>query len=398
MISNKANKVEGSITMAISALAKQMKTDGEDILSFSAGEPDYDTPDFIKKAAKKALDEGKTTYTPAAGITELKKAIVNKLKQDQNLTYARDQVVVSCGAKHAIYNALITLLNPNDEVIVPTPYWVSYPDQIKLADGIPVFIETDDTTAFKITPQQLKNTITKKTKALILNSPSNPTGSIYSKKELTEIGNIATDAGVTIISDEIYEKLVYDGNTHTSIAECGEHIKNNTIIINGVSKAYAMTGWRIGYIAAPKEIATAIGRIQSHTTSNPCSISQWASVTALEKGASTIEMMRASFEKRKQIMVNGLNNISGISCLNPAGAFYVFPNISKLYGKTSQTNLQIKNSLTFCEALLKEAKIACIPGIGFGADNYIRLSYATSEKDIKEGLERIEKWVKTLTK
>ncbi len=396
MIAKRASGVTDSITMAISALAQKLKKDGLDVLSFGAGEPDFDTPEIVKKSAIDAINAGKTKYTAATGIIELKEAVIAKLKRDNSLSYTPQEIVISCGAKHTIYNTMMALIDPGDEVIIPSPYWVSYPDQVHLCDGVPVFIHTTDQTRFKITPEQLKAAITPRSKLLILNSPSNPTGSVYSRSELEKIAEIALANNLLVLSDEIYEKLIYAPHEHVSIASLSEDMKQHTIVVNGVAKAYAMTGWRIGYCAAPARIANAIGTIQSHSTSNPNTPAQWASVTALNDVHAEIETMRIEFEKRRTVMVNGLNKISGISCLNPDGAFYTFPNVSALLGKTCASG-KIENSAQLCQFLLKEALVACIPGSGFGAEGYIRLSYATSLSDIENGISRIEKWVNQLT-
>lgn len=394
MLSKRAQNIKDSITMAISAEAKRLKGEGKDILSFSAGEPDFDTPEFIKQAAKEALDAGKTKYTAASGIPELKKAVCDKLKRDQNLDYAPDNIVISCGAKHSIFNVLMALIEEGDEVIIPAPYWVSYPDQVEIMGGTPVIIESLESNNFRITPEQLEKAITPATKLVVLNSPSNPTGSVYTREELTALSKVIEKHNVLVLSDEIYEKLVYDGE-HVSILECNPAIKDKTIIVNGVAKAYSMTGWRIGYLAAPKAIASAVGKLQSQSTSNPTSIAQWASVTAIEKGDTAIEEMKKAFVERRNVMIEGLNQIDRITCLKPEGAFYAFPNVSSFYGKRYQDKV-ITNSLEFCEYLLKDQLVACVPGIGFGAPNNIRFSYATSLDEIKKGLDRVKAFVAKL--
>ncbi len=396
MIANRAADVTDSITMAISALAMKLKKEGQDVLSFGAGEPDFDTPDVIKQAAIKAIEQGKTKYTAATGIAELKEAVCAKFLKENGVGYSPAQIVISCGAKHSIFNAIMALINPGDEVIIPAPYWVSYPDQVQLCGGKPVFIETDDRSAFKITPQQLRDAITPKTKLFILNSPSNPTGSVYSRAELAALAEVLVEKQVLVLSDEIYEKLIYAGHEHVCIAALSEEIKALTILVNGVAKAYAMTGWRIGYTAAPPAIATAMGMIQSHSTSNPTTPAQWASVAALTQPIPEVEMMRCEFESRRVLMVEGLNQIPGVRCVMPAGAFYTFPNVSGLFGKTTLSGVVIRDSAQLCELLLKEALVACVPGSGFGAEGYIRLSYATSRSDIQRGIERIHQWVSAL--
>ena len=394
-LSEKASTVKDSITMAITALAAQMTAEGTKVLSFSAGEPDFDTPQNIKQAGINAIKAGKTKYTAASGIIELKKAVCKKLKQDTGLTYGPENIVITCGAKHAIYNAFMAVLNPGDEVLIPTPYWVSYPDQAKLVGAIPVLIETTDKAEFKITPDQLEKAITPKTRLLILNSPSNPTGSIYTQAELEDLAEIILKYQIMVLSDEIYEKLIYDGEKHISIATLSPRLKALTLLVDGVAKSHSMTGWRIGYIAAEAPIAKAMGQIQSHTTSNPTTPAQWAALEALEGPQATVQTMKKEFDTRRKIMVESLNAIPGITCLLPKGAFYTFPNISSCYGKKSASGL-ITDSVTFCANLLKEEHVACVPGSGFGADNHIRLSYATSLNDIKEGIKKIARFVSSL--
>lgn len=391
LLSAAANSVGNSITMAISAKAKAMRSEGLDVLGFSAGEPDFDTPQVVKDSGIKAIQDGETKYTPASGLIELKKAIVKKLKRDQNLDYAPDEIIVSCGAKHSLYNVMAAMINPGDEVIIPTPYWVSYPDQVLIAGGKPVFVEGKENNQFKITPEQLEQSITPKTKLFILNSPSNPTGSLYTEAELRALGQVLTAHRLHVISDEIYEKLVYEGHQHISIASLSPELKDLTLVVNGASKAYSMTGWRIGYTAGNKEIISAMGRLQSHTTSNPTTPSQWAAITAIESDDSLIEHMVAAFSERRSYMVKRLNAIPGITCNEPFGAFYAFPNISGLFGKTSPSGT-LTGSLDFCERLLEDAQVACVPGAAFGAEGFVRLSYATSMDVIEKGLDRLEKW------
>lgn len=395
VLSNRALNIKDSITMAITAKANQMKANGESVLSFSAGEPDFNTPDPINQAAKHAIDQAKTRYTPAAGIIELRQAICQKLLHDQGLQYDDSQIVVSCGAKHSIYNALLSIINEGDEVIIPAPYWVSYPDQVELVGGVPVIIETHDTEHFKITPEKLRSALSSKSKCVIINSPSNPTGAVYTKEELNALKEVIETNDLLVISDEIYEKLIYGSHTHTSIAELSSTMQERTLLINGVSKSYAMTGWRIGYTAAPSEIAKAMGKIQSQTTSNPSSIAQWAALEAINGSQDTVTDMQCEFEKRRKIMSDGLNAIDGVTCLLPIGAFYAFPNVSSHYQKEYKGS-KIKGSADFCKALLDSEKVACVPGGGFGADKHIRLSYAASMEDILEGLERIRTFVSRL--
>lgn len=390
-LSKKALAISPSVTLEITAKAKAMKAEGIDVIGFGAGEPDFDTPDNIKEAGIKAINEGLTRYTAASGIVELKEAICKKLRVDNNLEYSPDNIVISSGAKHSIFNALMAVINPGDEVIVGIPYWVSYPEMIRLAGGVPVYIETKEEKDFKFTTEDLERVRTDKTKALILNSPSNPTGAIYEKGELIEIANWAVKNGIIVISDEIYEKLVYDGE-HISIASLNSEIKDLTIVINGMSKAYAMTGWRIGYAAANNEIAKVMSNVQSHTTSNPCSISQYASVEGILGDQDDVYKMREEFKKRRDFMVDKVNSIKGLSCRKPKGAFYIMVNITEMKGKTID-GITINDSLDMAKLLLDKAKVAVIPGIGFGADDYIRLSYATSMENIEEGLNRIQEVV-----
>jgi aspartate aminotransferase len=391
-LSKKAKSISPSSTLAIDAKAKKMKADGIDVIGFGAGEPDFDTPVHIKEAAIKAINEGFTKYTPASGTLDLKQAICRKLKKDNGLEYAPSNIVISNGAKHSLVNAFQAICNPGDEVIIPAPYWVSYPEMVKLADGVPVIINTTEKDGFKFTISQLKEAITDKTKAIVLNSPSNPTGMIYSKDELNKIADLAVSKGIFIVSDEIYEKLVYDGFEHFSIASLNEKIKELTILVNGVSKTYAMTGWRIGYTASDAEIAKIMGNVQSHATSNPNSIAQKAAVAALDGPQDDVEMMVKEFINRRDYMVERINSIPGLSCIKPNGAFYVMMNISKLIGKEIN-GVVIKGSDDLANLLLEKAKVALVPGSGFGTDVNVRLSYATSLKNITEGLNRIEKFL-----
>jgi aspartate aminotransferase len=394
-ISERAKNVSPSPTLAITAKAKQMKADGIDVISFGAGEPDFDTPQNVKDATCKALEAGVTKYTPTSGTPELKQAICAKLKRDNGLDYTPAQIVVSIGAKHSLYNAIMTLCNPGDEVIIPAPYWVTYPEQVKMANGIPVFVHTDESTGFKMTSDRLKAAITPKTKILILNSPSNPTGSVYNRADLEEIARIAVEKGIYVISDEIYEKMVYAGNEHVSIASFSPEIKKLTVLVNGLSKSFAMTGWRVGYVAAEQEIAGAMTRIQDHSTSNPVSFVQKGAVEALNGPQDSVAMMVGEFDKRRKVIVAGLNAIHGIDCFDPGGAFYVFPNISGLFGK-SWNGKVINGADGFADYLLEEAKVAVVPGTGFGAKQNIRLSYATSMESITKGIERIAQAVEKL--
>jgi len=391
LISKRIGQINPSPTLSITAKAKKMQAEGINVIGFGAGEPDFDTPSSIKEAAKVALDKGFTKYTPTSGIKELKEAIVKKFKIDNQLEYSPDEIIVSCGAKHSIFNAILTLCEEGDEIIVPSPYWVSYPEMIKIAGAKAVILKTTAENNFKITVQQLEEAIGPKTKLIIINSPSNPTGMVYTESELKEMSKIIVKAGIYCISDEIYEKIIYE-QRHISIASLGEEIKKRTIVVNGVSKAYSMTGWRIGYCAGPKEIIQAMSNLQDHSTSNPNSISQYASVSALEGSQRDLEDMVSEFRKRRDFMVSKINSIKGLSCLEPEGAFYCWVNIEDILNKR-YNNILIKDSFTLTELLLTEAKVAVVPGCVFGDDNFIRLSYAASLKNIQEGLNRIEEFI-----
>jgi aspartate aminotransferase len=392
MLSKKAMKISPSLTLAITAKAKKMKAEGIDVIGFGAGEPDFNTPKNIQQAAIKAIEAGQTRYTAASGIIELKEAVVNKFKKDNNLTYKTSQIIISTGAKQCLANIFQAILNPGDEVLIGAPYWVSYPELVQLADGVPTFVDTEESNSFKLTIEALEKAVTKNTKAMILNSPNNPTGTAYTKEELEKIATFAQKHDIIIISDEIYEKLLYGESGHISIASLSEDAYNRTIVINGVSKAYAMTGWRIGYAAASEKITSLMSNIQSHTTSNPCSISQYASVEALNGDQSEVEKMKQEFKKRRDFMVDRINSINNLSCVKPEGAFYVMVNISKVLNKEVDGKI-IKDSLTFSDLLLEKEKVAVIPGIAFGVDDFIRLSYATSMENIEKGLNRIEDFV-----
>jgi len=396
VLSNRAKSLKPSPTLAINAKAKSMQAQGISVISFGAGEPDFDTPENIKLAAKKALDAGFTKYTPVGGIDDLKDAIIKKFQRDIQVTYKRSEIIVSCGGKHSFYNLAQAIFDQGEEVIIPAPYWVSYPPMVALANGTPVIVETMEKNEFKITPEELKKAITPKTKALVINSPSNPTGSAYTKKELEKIAEVALSKNFFVISDEIYEKIVYDGFEFTSIASLSEEMKKRTIIVHGVAKTYAMTGWRIGYTAGSEEIISAMNNIQSQSTSNPTSISQKASVEALAGPQDEVGKMVTAFGQRRNYIVDRLNKIPGVSCYKPVGSFYVFPNFSSYYGKSFQGK-KIENSTHLADFFLDVAKVAVVPGVEFGADPFERLSYATSMEDIKEGLNRIEEALKKLS-
>jgi aspartate aminotransferase len=387
-ISNRAAALSPSLTLAVDSKAKQMKADGIDVVGFGAGEPDFDTPQHIKDAAIKALNEGFTKYTPAAGIPELRQAVADKFKRENGLSYKPSQIIVSCGGKHSCYNVIMATCEPGDEVIIPSPYWLSYPEMVKLAGATPVIIPTTDQNEFKVTPAQLRQAITPRTRLFILNSPSNPTGSLYTREEIKALGDICVQKNVLIMSDEIYEKLVYDGAEHTSVAGFSPAHYEHTIIVHGFAKAYSMTGWRLGYLAAPEPIARAIDAIQSHSTSNPTSFAQKGGVAALNGPQDHIPVWLAEYSKRRAYAHKRLNEIPGISCVNARGAFYLFPNISRLGLKSSD----------FCSRLLDQEKVAAVPGIAFGADDYFRISYATGMKNIEKGLDRLAKFAKSLAK
>ena len=389
-IAKRAMTIKPSPTLATAAKAKAMKAQGIDVVDFGVGEPDFDTPENVKQAGIRAIQSGFTKYTPAGGTDELKDAVIDKFKKDNNLAYERSQVLISCGAKHSLYNIAEALFDPGDEVIIPAPYWVSYPDQVLLNDATPVIVETTAEEGFTLTAKKLEQSVTKKTKALVLNSPSNPTGLAYDRKTLEEIAAVAVRHQFYVISDEIYEKLLYDGFNHCSIASLGKEIKDLTIVVNGVSKSHAMTGWRIGYAAGPKDVLSAMANIQSQSTSNPCSISQKAAVEALRGPQDFIATMNVEFDKRRRSMVERLNAMKGVTCLMPVGAFYAFPDVSRLFGKTVNGKT-IKGSADLAAYLLEDAQVALVSGDAFGAEAYIRLSYATSMENIQKGLDRIEK-------
>ncbi|MCD4814342.1 pyridoxal phosphate-dependent aminotransferase [bacterium] len=389
-IAKRMKRVSPSPTLAIDSKAKQLKASGMDIINFGAGEPDFDTPDYIKKAGIEAIQAGYTKYTPASGSMELKEAVCEKLSRENGLDYSVKQVVINCGAKHSIYNICQAVLDPGDEVIIPAPYWVSYPEAVKLAGAKPVVMKTTEKNGFKITAATLRRRIKPKTKMLILNSPSNPTGAVYNEEELKDIMRVAIVKKIIVLSDEIYEHLIYDNEKHVSPAAVLPKAKDWTIVVNGVSKAFSMTGWRIGYIAAPEEVIATIAKLQSHSTSNPASISMKAALAALTKPMSAFGEMKKSFEERREFVVGKLNAIPGVTCEMPQGAFYVFPNIGGLLGK-KLGNKTISTSMQLADHLLENAQVAVVPGDGFGADEFLRISYATSLDNLKKGLDRIAK-------
>lgn len=392
ILSQKSKEIAPSLTLQITATAKEMAEKGIDIVSFGAGEPDFDTPKNIQRAAIVAIEKGFTRYTPASGIIELKEAICRKLKTDNNLVYTTEQIIISTGAKQCLANIFNAILNPGDEVLIPTPYWVSYPELVKLSDGIPVFVENRAEDNYKYTLKSLEKALTLKTKAIILNSPNNPTGAVYTKDDLMVIAEFCKKNNLIIISDEIYEKLIYEDNEHISIASLSEDAYKRTVVINGVSKSYAMTGWRIGYAAGDKTIIKLMSSVQSHTTSNPNSIAQYAALEALTGSQEDLKMMVEQFEKRKNYMIDRIESIKSLSCIKAKGAFYIMLNISNVYGKKNHGKI-INDSLEFSKQLLEMENVAVIPGIAFGLDNYIRLSYATSMENIKKGLDRIENFI-----
>src|SRR5437899_3754510 len=387
-ISQRAASLSPSLTLAIDAKAKQMKAEGQDVVGFGAGEPDFDTPQHIKDAAIQALNEGFTKYTPSSGIPELRQAIADKFKRENGLAYKASQIIVSCGGKHSCYNVILATCQEGDDVIIPSPYWLSYPEMVKLAGANPVILPTSDETEFKLAPGQLRAALTPRTRLLVLNSPSNPTGSVYTPEEIKALGDICVEKGVLIMSDEIYEHLLYDGATHKSVASFSPAHYENTIVVHGFAKAWSMTGWRLGFLAAPEPIAKAIDAVQSHSTSNPTSFAQKGAVAALTGSQDHLKGWLAEFNKRRTYAWKKLNGIPGISCVNAKGAFYLFPNIGK-------TGL---NSTDFCARLLEAEKVAAVPGIAFGADDCIRLSYATSMANIEKGLERMDRFCRGLVK
>ena len=387
-ISNRAAALTPSLTLAIDSKAKQMKAEGQDVVGFGAGEPDFDTPQHIKDAAAQALAAGFTKYTPSSGIPELRQAIADKFKRENGLAYKPSQIIVSCGGKHSCYNVVLATCQEGDEVIIPAPYWLSYPEMVKLAGAKPVVLPTTDRTEFKVTPDQLRAAITPHTRLFILNSPSNPTGSVYTPDEVKALGDVCVDKGVLIMSDEIYEHLLYDGAVHRSVASFSPAHQEHTIIVHGFAKAWSMTGWRLGFLAAPEPIAKAIDAIQSHSTSNPTSFAQKGAVAALTGPQDHLKSWLAEYDKRRRYAHQKLNSIPGLSCVNAKGAFYLFPNIARTGIKSTE----------FCAKLLEREKVAAVPGIAFGADDYLRISYATSLANIEKGLGRLDRFVRELKK
>jgi len=393
-VSERAQAIPPSATLAVTSRAKELKAQGVDIVDFGAGEPDFDTPDFIKEAAIKALLAGKTKYTAESGIIELRTAIAAKLEKENGLKYTPEQVIVNIGGKHSVYEAMQATLDPGDEVILPVPYWVTYPETIKLAGAIPRIVQTDKKNSFKVTPAQLKKAITKKTSMLVLNSPSNPGGFTYAPEELKAIAKVLEGTQVMVLSDEIYEKLIYGDTKFVSFASLSKDSYDRTLTLNGLSKTYSMTGWRLGYVAGPLEVIKAMGRLQSHMTSNAVTFAQYAAVAALTDPAAgeTVEKMRAEFERRGEYMVQRLNNIEGVECSEPTGAFYCFPDVSSYYDRTIN-GAEIGGSMDFAKALLEQANVALVPGLPFGCDGNVRLSFARSIKQITKGLDQLQEWL-----
>ena len=395
--SDRIQNVNPSMTLAIDAKAKDMKAQGEDVIGFGTGEPDFNTPERIKQAGMRAIENNETRYTPVGGSDLLKEAIISKLKRDNGLVYEKNQILASCGAKHSFYNLAQVLWQAGDEVIIPAPYWVSFPEIVTLAGARPIIIYAGADQDFKITPDQIDKAVTPKTRAILINSPSNPTGSAYDKKELEKLADCALRHKLLIISDEIYEQIVFDGFRHTSIASISKEVQKQCVVINGISKSYAMTGWRIGYIAAgDAEITKQAGKLQGQSTSNPCSVSQAASIEALAGPLDEVYAMVSEFEKRRDIIVKHLTQIPGVSCNTPKGSFYSFPDFSKIYGKKDTTGKVLEGSLDFTDYLLTTEKVAIVPGIAFGADSYARLSFATSLEKIEAGVQRIKNAVNNL--
>lgn len=386
----KRSAIPPSLTLAMNAKAKKMQSQGVSVISFAAGEPDFPTPEHIREAGKRAIDQHKTYYTPAGGIAELKQAVIKKLERENGLEYAEQEIVINAGAKHSVFNTLAVLVEEGDEVIIPAPYWVSYAEMVNICGGTSVFVPATENTGFKINAEQLRGALSGRTRVLVLNSPGNPTGAVYSEQELSALAQVMQDRDAVIISDEIYEKILYDGNLHASIAAHSPAIKEKTVVINGMSKAFSMTGWRIGYAAGPAEIIQAIAKVQGHTTGNPSSIAQWASLTGLSEDTGFIRQWNEEFKKRRDYIVSELNSIPGVTCATPGGAFYVFPNVSGLMGRTLGGR-RVQDSVELADYLLEEGKIAVVPGRAFGAEGYLRFSFATSLEKIVEGMNRLKR-------
>jgi len=387
-----------SSTLAVQAKAKALRAQGVDVISFGAGEPDFDTPERIKAAAVEAMRRGQTKYTEVGGIAELRAAVCAKFKRDQGLDYAPDEVLVSCGAKHTLYNMVVALLNPGDEMLVPSPFWVSYPEQARLVGGVPVPVETQERTGFDLDPDRVRAAVTPRTRVIILNSPNNPTGAVFSREALAAVARLAVERDLTLVSDECYEALTFEGR-HVSVASLGPEVKARTLVINTCSKAYAMTGWRIGYCGGPRALVRAMTDVQSQVTSNPTSIAQWAAVEALSGPQDEVAKMAGEFDRRRHLIVGGLNALPGVACVMPKGAFYAFANVSGLFGRTwkgRETTTRLAGSLDVAAFLLEEARVAVVPGLDFGSDAHVRLSYATSDALIREGLARMDAAIRKL--
>jgi len=392
-VSKRAQNIPPSATIAVTARAKELKAQGVDVVSFGAGEPDFDTPDYIKDAAIEALKAGQTKYTAAAGIVELRNVIAEKLKRENNLEYSPDQIIVNIGGKHSVYEVMQAVLDAGDEVILPTPYWVTYPETVKLADALPVIVQTDRANSYKMTPDQLKGAITEKTAMLVLNSPSNPGGFTYTPEELEDIARVLEGTKIVVLSDEIYEKLIYGDTKFVSFASLSKNAYNRTLTLNGFSKTFSMTGWRLGYTAGPLDVIKAMARLQSHMTSNAVTFGQYAAIAALKGPVDeVVERMRVEFERRGEYMAERLNRLKGVQCPEPTGAFYCFPDVSSHYGRNINGAI-IKGSVDFAKALLEQANVALVPGLPFGCDNNVRLSFACSLEQITKGLDRLEKWL-----
>ena len=394
MLADRLKTLAPSPTLAMQAKAKAMRAQGIDVISFGAGEPDFDTPKRIKDAAIRAIEQGQTKYTEVGGVPELRAAVCQKFKRDNGLDYTPDEVTVSCGAKHTLYNLFMALVNPGDEVLIPSPYWVSYPEQVRLLGGVPVPVVTPESTGFDLDPAELRRAVTSRTKMIVLDSPGNPTGAVFSRAALAEVAKLAVERDLWIVSDECYEALTYEGR-HVSIASLSAEVKARTIVVNTCSKAYAMTGWRIGYAAGPKPVIKAMTDVQSQVTSNPASVSQWAAVEALGGAQDEVAKMTSEFDRRRRVIIAALNAVPGVRCVMPKGAFYAFPNVSGLFGKRARGGV-LRGSADVCAFLLDEARIATVAGIDFGSDAHIRLSYATSLEMITTGLARMDAAVRTL--
>ncbi len=398
MLAHRLKTLAPSSTLAVQAKAKALRAQGINVISFGAGEPDFDTPERIKDAALQAMRRGQTKYTEVGGVPELRAAVCAKFKRDNGLDYEPADVLVSCGAKHTLYNMVVALIDPGDEVIVPSPYWVSYPEQVRLVGGVPVAVETHEATGFDLDPERVRAAVTARTKVIILNSPNNPTGAVFSPAALQAVARLAVERNLFVVSDECYEALTFEGR-HVSIASLGADIKARTLVINTCSKAYAMTGWRIGYAAGPRELIRAMTDVQSQVTSNPSSIAQWAAVEALGGPQDEVAKMAGEFDRRRRLIVAGLNALPGVRCTMPKGAFYAFANVSGLFGRTWKavdTSVTLKGSLDVAAFLLEAARVAVVPGLDFGSDAHVRLSYATSDALISEGLARMDAAIRTL--